>query len=101
MLRRARTRAGLSSEELADRLGTDVARLTSWEAGDPPFSVVERVVEACQMDLARVISEPDPDPHDVSLLEESLRLSVDERLERMLAYVRFIEAGRAALRERL
>jgi hypothetical protein len=48
-----------------------------------------------------VLSEPDPDPPDVSLLEESLRLSVDERLERMLAYVRFIEAGRTALRDRL
>lgn len=33
------------------------------------------------------------------LLEEALRLTPEERLHRMLAYVRFIEAGRAAVME--
>jgi hypothetical protein len=36
-------------------------------------------------------------PHDVSLLETTLAMTVDQRLERLKAYVRFVQAGRAAL----
>jgi hypothetical protein len=47
----------------------------------------------------RVVTESDADPEDVSLLDQTLRLTPEERLRRMLAYVRFIEAGRAAVME--
>jgi hypothetical protein len=49
--------------------------------------------------FASVVTEPDADPEDVSLLDETLRPTPEERLRRMLAYVRFIEAGRAAVME--
>lgn len=71
----------------------------AWEAGDPAFSLVQRIVEACHANFASVVTEPDADPEDVMLLEETLRLTPGERLQRMLAYVRFIEAGRAAVLE--
>jgi hypothetical protein len=35
----------------------------------------------------------------VSLLETTLRMTVEERVERLVEYVRFVEAGRAALRQ--
>lgn len=73
--------------------------MRAWEADDPAFSRVQRIVEACQANFASVVTEPDADPEDVMLLEETLRLTPGERLERMLAYVRFIEAGRAAVME--
>jgi hypothetical protein len=60
--------------------------------------VVDFVARACGTDLARVLAEPDPDPHDVGLLETTLAMTVDQRLERLKAYVRFVQAGRAALR---
>jgi hypothetical protein len=44
-----------------------------------------------------VLAEPEPDPHDLSLLETTLAMTVDQRLERLKAYVRFVLAGRAAL----
>jgi hypothetical protein len=62
-----------------------------------------------QCDDVRVAHRDDPpgerpagpdlvDPHDLSLLETTLALSVDERVRRLIGYVRFVEAGRAALR---
>jgi hypothetical protein len=69
----------------------------AWEAGDPAFSLVQRIVEACHANFGTIVTEPDADPEDVMLLEETLRLTPEERLQRMLAYVRFIEAGRAAV----
>jgi hypothetical protein len=61
-----------------------------------------------QCDDVRVAHRDDPpaerpagpelaDPHDLSLLETTLALSVDERVQRLKSYVRFVEAGRAAL----
>jgi transcriptional regulator with XRE-family HTH domain len=99
VIRRARTRGDLSAAELAGQLGVSEAEVRAWEAGDPAFSLVQRIVEACHANFASVVTEPDVDPEDVTLLEETLRLTPEERLQRMLAYVRFIEAGRAAVME--
>jgi len=89
----------MSAAELALQLGVSEAEVRAWEAGDPAFSLVQRVVEACHADFASVVTEPDADPEDVLLLDETLRLTPAERLHRMLAYARFIEAGRAAVAE--
>ncbi len=37
------------------------------------------------------------DPHDVSLIEQNLRLTPEQRMEQLVRIVRFIQAGRAAL----
>jgi hypothetical protein len=91
-------RSGVSAGELARRLGVAEAQVDAWLHGDPPLSVVDSVARACSTDLAAVLSEPEPDPHDVGLLETTLAMTVDQRLERLKAYVRFVQAGRAALR---
>ena len=98
MIERARRLSGLSIDALADRLDVDVETVSLWESGDPEFGVVERAVEACGLELHRVLAEPDADPHDLSLIDQTLRLTVDERLRRMMRYVRFVEAGRAAMK---
>jgi transcriptional regulator with XRE-family HTH domain len=100
-IRRARSRALLSPEELAGRLGIAVAEVEGWERGDPPFSLVDRAVRACGAELSTVLAEPEPDPHDLSLLETTLSMSVEERLRRLVNYVRFVQAGREALRRAL
>jgi transcriptional regulator with XRE-family HTH domain len=100
VVKRARVRSGLSAPELAGRLGVSTAEITAWEGGDPPFSVTQRAVEACQISLCSVLTEPDPDPQDLSLLDANLLLTPEERLRRMLSYVQFIEAGRAAFKTR-
>lgn len=104
VVRRARERALLSVAELAGRLpeGSEITVevLRRWEDGseEPPFEQVEAVVRASGAELATVLAEPDLDPHDAALLETTLALSVTERLERLVAHVRFVEAGRAAMR---
>lgn len=37
------------------------------------------------------------DPHDASLLETTLAMTVDQRLQRLIDYVRFVQAGRIAM----
>jgi transcriptional regulator with XRE-family HTH domain len=91
-------RSGVSASELARRLGVAEGQVVAWVNGDPPLSVVDSIANACSVDLARVLAEPEPDPHDIGLLETTLALTVDQRLERLKAYVRFVQAGRAALR---
>ena len=96
MVARARRRGGLSQAELADRLGTTRSAVCRWEKGgaDPAFGNVDRAVRACGLELADVLREPDPDPHDLSLLETSIGLSMSERLQRLIDFAAFVEAGR-------
>jgi transcriptional regulator with XRE-family HTH domain len=98
VIRRARTRNHLSIGELAERLGVAASTVAEWEGSDPSFSAVDQAVRACGADLWRVLAEPEPDPHDVSLLETTLRMTVEERVQRLVENARFIQAGRAALR---
>ncbi|MPY89353.1 MAG: helix-turn-helix domain-containing protein [Luteitalea sp.] len=102
VIRKARRMAGLAQSDLAHDLGTTPSVLSRWENGqvEPSFAAVVRTVEACGLELAAVLSEPDADPHDVSLLETTLAMTVDERLQRLIDYVRFVGAGRAAMRAR-
>lgn len=91
----------MSRAELAAQLpdGSE-QRLARWEDGtdEPTFVEVDEAVRATGADVATVLSEPDLDPHDAALLETTLALTVEERLERLVAHVRFVEAGRAAMR---
>jgi hypothetical protein len=97
VIERVLRRSGVSAHELATRLGVAEGQVAAWIHGDPPLSVVDSVAQACSTDLARVLAEPEPDPHDVGLLETTLAMTVDQRLERLKTYVRFVQAGRAAL----
>jgi transcriptional regulator with XRE-family HTH domain len=93
---RARRRAGLSQEELSRRLGTTKSALSRWENGhvDPSFGTVDRAVRATGLRLEDVLAEPHADKHDLGLMETSLRLSPSERLQRLIDFVRFVEAAR-------
>ena len=93
---RARRRVRMSQAELAQRLGTTRSAVCRWEKGgaDPAFGNVERAVRACGLELVDVLREPEPDPHDLSLLETSLRQSLSERLQRLIDFAAFVEAGR-------
>ena len=102
VIRRARRMAGLTQAELAQRLETTRSVLSRWENSqvEPGFTAVVRAVEACGLTLVNVLREPEVDPHDVSLLDTTLALTVDERFQRLMDFVRFVRAGREAMRAR-
>jgi transcriptional regulator with XRE-family HTH domain len=97
VIRRILRRSGTSADELARRIGVTEADVAGWLRDDPPLSVVYSAASACSLELSAVLAEPEPDPHDISLLETTAAMTVDERLERLKAYVRFVQAGRVAL----
>jgi transcriptional regulator with XRE-family HTH domain len=96
VIRKARRRAGISQSMLASRLGTTKSAVSRWENGqvDPSFGAVVRAAQACSASVASLLSEQDPDPHDVSLLETAGTLSASQRLQRLIDTVAFIESGR-------
>ncbi|MDN5857313.1 MAG: hypothetical protein L0H84_01700, partial [Pseudonocardia sp.] len=65
---------------------------------EPTFLEVDEAVRATGVELAAVLTEPVLDPGDASLLDTTLALTVQERFERLLAHVHFVEAGRDAVR---
>jgi hypothetical protein len=64
--------------------GEDLSNHTSWRPAD----------------VARQQCEQEIDPHDASLLETTLALTVDERLQRVIDFARFIRAGQQAMKDR-
>lgn len=82
-IRQARLRAGLSQQELAERLSTSQSLVARWEGGkvEPGFATVIQAVRACGLDLSVRIAAYDSD-HDL-MIKENLRLSPGQRLRRM------------------
>jgi len=80
LIRDARTRAGLTQAELAERAGTSQSAVARYERGRalPTLETLYRLVRACGFDL-RMRLEP-YDDHDDVLLEEQLARSPEERL---------------------
>ena len=100
MIRRARRRAGISQATLADRIGTTKSAISRWENGqvDPSFGAVVRAAQACSSSVGMLLSEHEPEAHDLSLLETTSRQSPSERLQRLIDMVAFIESGRKGRR---
>lgn len=83
LIREARKRAGLSQQDLAERLGTSQSVIARWELGrtSPSFERVAEAIRACGFELSVRITNPDPE--HALLVEENLRLSPKQRLDRM------------------
>lgn len=86
----------MSQAELAQRSGCPKSVISRWEHErvEPSFRAVDDAVTSCGLELQSVLAEPEPDVHDVALLESSLSMSFSERLQRLIDFVRFVEAGR-------
>ena len=78
----ARLKAGLTQLDLAERLRTTQPQIVRWERGktSPSFQRVVDAVRACGFELGvRVLT---PSDEDRGLIEENLRLTPAERLDR-------------------
>jgi transcriptional regulator with XRE-family HTH domain len=68
IIRSARLHAGLSLRELARRARTSHATLSRYEDGtiEPSMSVVERVVDACGLEMRVLLTEPGLEDREVA-----------------------------------
>ena len=99
LVREARRRAGLSQAELATRIGTTQSVISRLERGvtAPSMQTISEILRACGFDLTVRMTPTDAD-HDWSLVQQNLRLSPTQRVEKMKRANRFMtdlrEAGR-------
>jgi transcriptional regulator with XRE-family HTH domain len=85
LIREARTLAGLTQDELAERSGAARSLIARWEQGtvSPSFDTLLEVIEACGYELPLVLVE-----RDASLdqrLQKNRRLSPERRARRLLS----------------
>jgi transcriptional regulator with XRE-family HTH domain len=85
ILREARLRAGLSQVELSERCGKDRAQIARWERDVvmPGFETLVELVRACGFEVS--LDLVTPDEADYPVLDETVRLTPKERLDRMLS----------------
>jgi transcriptional regulator with XRE-family HTH domain len=81
LIRQARLIAGLTQQELGQRVGRAAPHIARWErdAVDPGFETVRMLIRACGLDLSMELTAYDPSPD--AELERNLRLTAAERLE--------------------
>lgn len=91
LIREARLRAGITQQDLADRLGTSQSVVARWEAGhrSPTVDTMVRAVRACGLDVAMSVVAPDED--HALLLRQNLAISPEARLDKMVSDRKGIE----------
>jgi len=98
LVREARKRAGLTQAELAARAGTAQSAIARIESGavSPSLAHLTELVRAAGFDIdVRLVPYDD---HDLSMALRNRTFTPEQRLHNMLAFERFAEAGREAMR---
>ncbi|MBA2463240.1 MAG: helix-turn-helix transcriptional regulator [Actinobacteria bacterium] len=97
LLREARLRAGLSQAELARRAGKARSAIGRWERGEvqPSFETLRELVRACGLELGYGVVSSDESSR--ALIEDSLRLTPAERVERLRDWTEFVVEARESL----
>src|SRR3954470_10320969 len=85
LIREARTRAGLTQDELAELSGRPRSLIARWEQGSvsPSIDNFLEVIEACGFELPLVLVERDATLDD--RLEKNRKLSPERRARRLFA----------------
>src|SRR5215475_12917629 len=85
LIREARLRAGLTQQQLAERLGRPLGQVNRWErdGAEPGLSTLLRILRACGFDLALELVPFAEDPEREAVLREQLRLTPAERIARL------------------
>ncbi|MGD9572389.1 MAG: multiprotein-bridging factor 1 family protein [Thermoleophilia bacterium] len=86
LIRTARSRAGYSQAQLAERLSMPRSQIARWELDEvePGLSTVRRVLQACGFDLSLALVAFEPDEGREARLRDLQRLTPQQRVQRML-----------------
>jgi transcriptional regulator with XRE-family HTH domain len=84
LIREARLRAGLTQDELGERVGRNRSHIARWErdAVAPSFETLQEVLRACGWELSTTLQPYDP--AELDSIKPLRRLTPSERLTRML-----------------
>lgn len=93
----ARTRAGLSVEELAAKSGFAAALITDWEYERECPRVDEWVQVLAAAGFAPVVRLVEDDGVDIAQIQRHLRMTPDERLDFLIASANWALRGREAM----
>lgn len=79
LVRSARADAGLTQQELADRLGTTQSAVSRWEKSrdEPRLATLGAILAACGLEATIVVQ---PDSVDRAQIRQQLAMSPDDRL---------------------
>lgn len=99
LIKEARRRAGLTQQQLADRMGTTQSVIARWESGrrSPTFLTAEKAIRECGLSLSARLVPFDDGPLGVALTMEGL--SPSKKLEanrRLIALSGIAARGRPA-----
>ena len=99
LLREARRRAVLTQRQAATRAGVAQPSLARAESGrqQPTLPVLDRLLAGSGQRLV-VDLEPLPDPHELGLLEVTLALTPQQRVDRLVRLHRTARRLQAAMR---
>lgn len=97
LIREARLRAGLTQKELAARLNTKQSVISRWESGSvsPTLETIAQVAMACGLEVQVRLAERDVEDLHLALLDRSL--TPEQRIDRMVEGMRFVDELRASI----
>jgi transcriptional regulator with XRE-family HTH domain len=99
VIREIRLRAGLTQKQLARRLGTKQSVVSRWETGSaaPTLETLQTIARVCGFEVRLQVAERND--HDLRLAIMNLKFTPEERIDKMVAGIRFADEMRAAMRE--
>jgi transcriptional regulator with XRE-family HTH domain len=91
LIKEARNRAGITQTELGMRLGKTQSAIARWERDDvqPSLETLREIVRGCGFELSFFMSKFDDS--NVTIIDEHLRMTTNERFADLLSRVRFQE----------
>ena len=91
LLKEARLRAGLTQTELGERVGKAQSAIARWERGEvqPSLETLRSIIRACGFELSFFMSVADDS--NVTIIDEHLRMSTQERFADLMERVAFLE----------
>jgi len=90
LIREARLRAGITQQELADRLTRTLSQVNRWEndGAEPGLTALLRILRACGFDLALELVPFTEDPALAADIQKRLLLTPSERMLDLLNRIR-------------
>jgi len=90
LIREARLRAGITQQELADRLSRTLSQVNRWEndGAEPGLTALLRILRACGFDLALELVPFTEDPALAADIQKRLLLTPSERMLDLLNRIR-------------